>query len=173
MRRGSLPRAAIAAAALGLILVACSPPDTNTGEPPGEKLAPDAPLEAIQNETIDEARPAGVVFGQSFEERADGVQVRFNTQRWDYVAPNEAALIAAANELRSQAVADGWTVLEDYVDPGRSGIFTATLTKGAMRLTLRYVTVAGFDIDPDDVNELRLTGEIVYDPSSEAEGGAS
>ena len=70
-------------------------------------------------------------------------------------------------------MADGWTVLEDYVDPGRSGIFTATLTKGAMRLTLRYVTVAGFDIDPDDVNELRLTGEIVYDPSSEAEGGAS
>jgi len=41
-----------------------------------------------------------------------------------------------------------------------------------MRLTLLYVTSAAFDLDPADVDELRLTGQIVYDPSRENGGGS-
>ena len=165
-------RAAFVVAAIALWSVACTPPEPNTGEPPGEVVRPEAAMDTVLAESIDEVRPSGVTFDQSFESFADGTLVRFNMQRWHYLAPNEPALLAAAAQLRDAAVADGWTLLANYADPGASGKFKATLDKAPMRLTLRYVTSAAFDLDPADVDELRLTGEIVYDPSRENGGGS-
>jgi len=127
-------------------------------------------MTSVLAEKIDEARPPGVTYDESFEELADGVQIRFNTQGWHYVAANETALVTAANQLRDTAIADGWVLLEDYVDPAASGIHTATLQKTAMRLTLDYWTAQSFVIDPDDVDELRLSGEILYNPDLEPGG---
>ncbi|CAB4544915.1 unannotated protein [freshwater metagenome] len=139
-------------------------------EPIGVTEAPNAPMSSVLEQTIDEARPAGAVFDQSFEEEADGGLIRFNTQRWKYVAANEADLVAAANQLLDTAVQQGWTLLDPYPDSSASGIYTATLAKGQMYLTLDYATTASFARNPDDEDELRLNAEILLDPSRENGG---
>ena len=137
----------------------------------GAGTVPDStPMSSVLEQTIDEARPAGVVFDQSFEEEADGEFFRFNSQSWNYVAANEADLVAAANQLLDTAVQQGWTLLDPYADSSGSGIYWATLAKGQMVLTLRYATTAFFARIPDDVDELRLSAEILFDPSLESGG---
>ena len=137
----------------------------------GAGTVPDStPMSSVLEQTIDEARPAGVVFDQSFEEEADGELFTFNTQSWNYVAANEADLVAAANQLLDTAVQQGWTLLYPYPDSSASGIYSATLAKGQMVLTLRYATTASFVLDPDDEDELRLNAEILLDPSRESRG---
>ena len=155
---------------LMLAIGACTVPDSTPNEPNGVTEAPNAPMSSVLEQTIDEARPAGVVFDQSFEEEADGELFRFNTQSWKYVAANEADLVAAANQLLDTAVQQGWTLLDPYADSSGSGIYWATLAKGQMLLTLNYATTASFVLDPDDVDELSLSAEILLDPSRESGG---
>ena len=139
-------------------------------EPIGVTEAPNAPMSSVLEQTIDEARPAGVVFDQSFEEEADGELFRFNTQSWKYVAANEADLVTAANQLLDTAVQQGWTLLYPYADSSGSGIYVARLAKGQMLLTLNYATTAAFVLEPDDVDELSLRADILLDPSRESRG---
>jgi hypothetical protein len=153
-----------------LALGACTVPDSTPNEPNGVTEAPNAPMSSVLEQTIDEARPAGVVFDQSFKQEADGELFTFNTQRWYYVAANEADLVTAANELRDTAVQQGWTLLYPYPDSSASGLYTATLAKGQMVLTLRYATTAYFVLYPDDEDELFLSAEILLDPSRESRG---
>ena len=155
---------------LMLALGACTVPDSTPNEPNGVTEAPNAPMSSVLEQTIDEARPTGVVFDQSFEEEADGELVRFNTQSWNYVAANEADLVTAANQLRDTAVQQGWTLLDPNPDSSASGLYTATLAKGQMVLTLDYTTTAYFVLYPDDEDELSLSAEILLDPSRESQG---
>jgi hypothetical protein len=127
-------------------------------------------MKQILAEHIDEFRPVGVEFQGATEERANDVE-RFNTQRWDFIAPNEPTLVAAARAERDAAVADGWTPDGDFDGSASSGVFSAGLSKGAMQLTLRYTTAAYFALYPDDEDQFHLSVELLYDPSLEpAEG---
>jgi hypothetical protein len=153
-----------------LALGACTVPDSTPNQPNGVTEAPNAPMSSVLGQTIDEARPAGVVFDQSFEQEADGELFTFNTQSWRYVAANEADLVAAANQLRDTAVQQGWTLLYPYANSSGSGLYTARLAKGQMLLTLRYATTAYFARNPDDVDELSLSADILLDPSIESRG---
>ena len=155
---------------LMLALGACTVPDSTPNEPNGVTEAPNAPMSSVLEQTIDEARPAGVVFDQSFEEEADGEFFLFNSQSWNYVAANEADLVAAANQLLDTAVQQGWTLLYPYANSSGSGIYVARLAKGQMSLTLRYTTTSYFARIPDDVDELSLSAEILIDPSLESGG---
>ena len=155
---------------LMLALGACTVADSTPNVPNGVTEAPSAPMSSVLEQTIDEARPAGVVFDQSFEEKADGGFVRFYTQRWYYVAANEADLVTAANQLLDTAVQQGWTLLYPYANSSGSGLYTARLAKGQMLLTLNYTTTAFFARNPDDVDELSLSAEILLDPSRESRG---
>ena len=157
-----------AAALSAVVLVgatSCSPQEPPPD--PGVSDPPEAAMATVLAETIDEVRPPQVTFRSSMEQPADADAHRFNTQYWDFVAADEASLVAAANDFRDAAVADGWTVLSDFVDPTGAGVFVAHLSKGAMLLDLRYATAASFVLDPDDEDVLRLTAEITYDPSAE------
>jgi hypothetical protein len=129
------------------------------------------PMSSVLEQTIDEARPAGVVFDQIFEEEVDGPNsVRVYKQRWSYVAANEADLVAAANQLLDTAVQQGWTSLDPYDDSSAYGLYTTVLTKGQMFLTLIYTTTAFFALLPDDEDELRLEAEISIDQPRESGG---
>ena len=155
---------------LMLALGACTVADSTPNVPNGVTEAPSAPMSSVLEQTIDEARPAGVVFDQSFEEEADGELFRFNTQSWKYVATNEADLVTAANQLLDTAVQQGWTLLYPYAGSSGSGLYVARLAKGQMSLTLDYTTTAFFALFPDDEDELSLSAEILLDPSRESGG---
>jgi len=65
--------------AFGVVTAGCVPPD----EPlPATSVIPaDAPLATVEAETLDDFRPDGVVFRESFVVPADEVN-RFNSQFW-------------------------------------------------------------------------------------------
>ena len=74
------------------------------------------------------------------------------------------------SKLSTRPVQQGWTLLYPYADSSGSGIYWATLAKGQMVLTRDYATTASFVLDPDDEDELRLSAEILLDPSRESGG---
>lgn len=131
------------------------------------KVPRDAPMKDVLAERIDEFRPAGVEFQGATEERANEIQ-QFNSQAWDFIAPDEPTLVAAAQAERDAAIADGWTLDRDFQGEN-NGLFSAALSKGAMELRLVYTTAAYFVQDPYDEEELGLSVELRYDPSMESD----
>ena len=129
------------------------------------------PMSSVLEQTLDEARPTGVVFDQIFEEEVDGPNsVRVYKQRWKYVATNEADLVAAANQLLDTAVQQGWTLLDPYDDSSVPGFYVTILKKGQMFLMLNYTTTAFFAVLPDDEDELSMEAEISLDQPRESRG---
>ena len=167
MPRMSCARSRVRVALSGLVLV-CAVPlaacATPTNPAPTTSIVPaDAPLQTVQAETIDDYRPDGVVYRGTSSTGADDV-TRYNSQTWEFVAADESALVAAAAQVKGAAVAAGWTMATDFAQ-GATGVFTATLTKGQMALTLTYTTSASFSLTTYDTDELLLSAKITIDPS--------
>ena len=114
----------------------------------GAGTVPDStPMSSVLEQTIDEVRPAGVVFDQSFEEEAAGANVGFNTQRWKYVAANPA-LCGAAGAAASNVVRTSLSG-EERFSPG--GFAVETLAGGALGLGAGrlFETVPRLRINPN------------------------
>ncbi len=143
--------------AVGLVsligLTGCSGP----GDPDGTGVAnpPDAGLAELRQEAVLENVPAGVEAEEPVEIPADGDLVAINAITRRSVAGDDASLAAAATVMYQAALADGWTG-PDFEDPGSSGVFGTTLTKGEMTLDISYRTSASFDLLANDEDVLAL-----------------
>ena len=158
---------AAAVLTVAVSLSACTTAQGGNPEPWVE-VPPDAPMEDVLAETIDEYRPAGVAFDVVLDIPAEEVG-QFNVQKWKFIAPDEAALVTAAQDLHEQAVGEGWVSGGPFEDPGGSGIFVTYLDKGPMVLTLTYKTAASFSNFSTDEDLLSLKANILYDPSEEVD----
>jgi hypothetical protein len=126
------------AASLAVMLAACTPegPDGNADVP----VPLSSGLPEVTGQTILGVAPTGVTPTGSFDEPADGFFVPFNAASRTFSAPTEAAAAAAAAQLRTAALADGWTGT-GFEDPGGTGgVPTAVLTKGSLVLEISYTT---------------------------------
>lgn len=146
--------------------VACSPGDpSGSGPPPGAvEVPPDEPMGRILSENITEYRPAGVTYDGKSESRADGY-VPTNQVLWTFVGTTDDAVKAAASEMRDAAVTDGWTLDQDFsTGPGPgAGLYSAGLSKDAMRLVIRYVTETY--MVAHGRNERTVSASIEYNPA--------
>ncbi len=149
--------------ATGSAFVACSTPEAG-GPTTGVPVPLDAPMESVLAETIDEYRPPGVTLDKKAEWPASELN-RFNTQVWDFRAPDEQSLVSAAKDLHDRAVSEGWNSGGPFAD--NNGLFVTRLFKGPMKLTLRYQTAAYFPVVASDEDVLSLTAEMMYDERRE------
>ncbi len=150
-------------AALGVVtctavlLVACAPQQPDGAADVQIPLSDG--LKEVTAEPILAAQPAGVTRSASIDEPADnGAFSPFNTAIRTFSAPSEQAAAAAAGDLLTQALADGWTG-SGLEDPGGGGVPTAVLTKGAFVLEISYTTEVYKQNWPndDDGFEVRMT----------------
>lgn len=153
------------AASLAVMLAACTPegPDGNADVP----VPLSSGLPEVTGQTILGVAPTGVTPTGSFDEPADGGVVRFNAATRTFSAPTEAAAAAAAAQLRTAALADGWTGT-GFEDPGNGGVPTAVLTKGSLVLEIWYTTDVykqNWSSDDDEIS----VGMVVTDEPTTTE----
>lgn len=146
-------------------ILACAPGDrSDPAPPPGAVEVPaDEPMDAILNEDITEYRPDGVTYDGKSESRADGY-ITTNFLLWSFVGSSDDAVATAAQQLRDAAVADGWTLTEDFVAStgDGTGLYSAMLSKGSMRMVIDYLT--GAYVSNKEGSERSVTASIEFDP---------
>jgi hypothetical protein len=165
-KRSPARRAAVflLAASIGATLAACSPqgPDGNADVP----VPPSSDLPAVTDQAVLDVTPVGVTPTESFDQPADGAIVRFNSATRNFSAPTEAAAAAAANQLRTAALADGWTGT-GFEDPGGiGGVPTAVLAKGSLVLEISYTTASYQQNWQFDDDGFRVSMVVTNEPTT-------